>query len=178
MAVTLLIAACGRGERAPPYTFSPAQVQILKESGSRSVRLGTFSPAAQAGEMTDIRLRAVLVSSPYGDYPAYLKEALRQDLEEAGRLAPNAATEISGVMTRNEMNTGVAVAGEGEIAARITVRRGDTTLYDKPIAAKTTWDSSFAGAVAIPNGIAQYPRLVSEFIATLLSDRDFLTAIK
>jgi len=176
LAGLLLMAACT--QTAPPFTFSPAQVQVLKENGSDPLRLGTFTAGEHATGVTGITLRSATLASPYGDYPSYLKEALRQELDEAGRLAPNAAIEVSGVMTSNNLNTGLAVTGEGELEARIIVKRGEATLYNKSLLAKTTWDTSFVGAVAIPRAITEYPRLVSEFIAVLLRDPDFLAAIK
>ena len=172
----LLVAACS--QQAPTYVFSPEHVETLKNSGSTAVKLGAFSAADRADGAKSLTARSVTLLSPYGDYPGYLKEALRQELTEAGRLAPTAEIEISGVMTNNDLDASGIVTGDGELAARIIVKRGDATLFDKPVVAKTTWDSSFVGAVAIPRAIAEYPRLVSEFVSVLLRDKDFVAAIK
>jgi len=176
VATLLLVAACS--QQAPNYVFSPEHIEILKHSGPTVVKLGSFSAADRAEGAAKLTARSVTLLSPYGDYPGYLKEALRQELTEAGKLTPNAEIEISGVMTKNDLDASGIITGDGELAARITVKRGGATLFDKPVVAKTTWDSSFVGAIAIPRAVAEYPRLVSEFVSTLLRDPDFLSAIK
>jgi hypothetical protein len=176
LAVTLFVAACA--QQAPPYSFAPSNVQTLKDSGSGKLRLGAFTATGQAQAAKAIGLRGSSMSSPYGDYPAYLKEAFRQELGEAGRLAPDAVVELSGVVSRNDINTGVMVVADGFLEARIVVTRAGGTVFDKQVAARTSWDTNYFGAVAIPRAIAEYPKLVSAFIAALLQDQDFLAAIR
>jgi hypothetical protein len=176
LAALLLVAACA--QIAPTYVFSPEHIEALKKSGPSSVRLGAFTAAERSSGAARLTVRSVTLTSPYGDYPAYLKEALRQELTEAGKLGANAEIEITGVMTNNDLDASGFVVGDGELTARIVVRRGGAALFDKPVTAKSTWDSSFVGAIAIPRAITEYPKLVSAFIAALLRDPDFLAAIK
>lgn len=163
---------------APKYSFAPENVQALKDAGNAKVRLGDFRPANAQVETTGIGMRGAGFSSPYGSFTNYLRQALQQELAEAGRLASDAKVEVSGLLEKHNFNANGIAVGDGELAARITVRREDIAVFDKPVTAKITWESSFAGAVAIPKAVTEYPRLVKEFVGTLLRDIDFINAIK
>jgi hypothetical protein len=68
--------------------------------------------------------------------------------------------------------------GTGEIEATVTVKRDSQVRYEKVKSAKITFESSFAGAVAIPAGRRAYPELVQKFLAALYADPDFIAALK
>lgn len=175
--VCLILAGCG-SLTAPKYTFSPESVQTLKDAGTSKLRIGEFQANTPEVETADIGMRGANFTSPYGSFANYLREAIRQEFAEAGRLSPAATIELGGVLVKNLFNTNGTSIGEGELTARITVLRDGLVVFDKSITATTTWESSFAGAVAIPKATIEYPRLVRKFVRTLLQDPDFIDSTK
>lgn len=173
--VALTVSACTL--KADPYSFSPENVQTLKDAGSDKVRLGAFGRAPGLSESAEIYLRGSSMVSPYGDFTLYLQEAIRQELQEAGRLSTNAATEVSGTLIRHMFDGSGLSVGEGEMHARITVKQAGSLLYDKVHVARIAWPSSFAAAVAIPRAMNEYPNLVHKLVRSLLDDPAFLQAI-
>jgi hypothetical protein len=164
---------------APTYSPALENVQRLKDSGTAGVKLGAFT--AQAGPLNPatLSLRGNTLVSPQGEsFALYLAEALKQELALAGKLKQDSAIEVAGVLLKNDISIGSFVTGRGEIEARFTVKRQNTVVFDKPVAAQTQWESSFAGAIAIPRGQQEYPRLVQTLIRNLLADADFIAAIK
>lgn len=160
------------------YSFAPENIQTLKDAGSAKMRLGDFKAASPGVETEGIGMRGARIAAPSGSFANYLREALEQEFAMAGRLAPDARTEVSGVVVKHVFNANGISQGVGELAARITVRRDGASTFDKEVVAKTTWESSFAGAVAIPKAMTEYPKLVREFIRVLYSDPDFINATK
>ncbi len=163
---------------APKYSFSPENVQALKDGGTGKVRLGEFRAATPETESADIGMRGSHLNSPYGSYSAYLREAILQEFTEAGRYSADANTEIGGILEKNLFNANGISQGDGELAARITVQRDGVKTFDKQLSAKTTWPSSFAAMTAIPKAVTEYPKLVREFVRALSQDPDFINATK
>lgn len=62
-----------------------------------------------------------------------------------------------------------------EVELTVT-RDGSQRLY-KSYAARTTFESSFAGAVAIPKGQIEYPNLVRALLREVYSDPEFVVAL-
>lgn len=171
---TIMLSACAI--KANEYSFSPESVQILRDAGDSKTRLGAFS-SEMKDEAAGIHLRGSSMISPYGSYAAYLKEALRQELQEAERLDINSDVEISGVLTKNEFDASGLSVGEGALAATFTVSRGGKIIYARGHEARTTWESSFAGAVAIPRAVGEYRKLMQKLIHDVLVDPAFLESI-
>jgi len=85
---------------------------------------------------------------------------------------------ISGVLMKNEMNTGVAMTGEGAIEARFVVKRDGAVRFDKLKKAAIQWDTNYFGAIAIPRARNEYTRLVQSLVTELFADPDFVAALK
>lgn len=164
--------------QAPKYSFSPEDVQSLKETGGGKIRVGEFKAATAETETQNLSLRAAHMQSPYGSYANYLKEALQDEIREAGRLADDASIELTGVLVKHVFDASGMSTGVGELQAQIVVSRGGNKVYDKLQSAKISWESSFVGAVAIPKAVTEYPRLMREFVHTLVLDPEFRSAIK
>lgn len=164
---------------APSYSPSIENVQLLKDSGIAAARVGTFDSKPEGSNDTGISLRGSTLQSPYGSsYSLYLAEAIKQELILAGKLKPDAGMEISGTLLKNDMDlSGISIAS-GDITARFVVKKEQAILYDKIKSMHSEWESSFAGAVAIPRGQQEYPRLVQRLLAALYADQDFLKALK
>lgn len=178
-AVLLLLTVPGCTTVAPRYGFAPENVQTLRDAGTTSVRLGDFTVAPGLPSATRVSLRLNPMVSPYGTGCAdYLREAIRQEFAEAGRLSSNAQTELSGILLRNDVDATGMIRGQANLSARIVVKRAAETVYDRVYMAETSWDSNYVGAIAIPRAVNAYPELVHRFVASLIGDAAFLAAIR
>ena len=175
---TLAALSTGCALQAPPYAPSIDNVERLKTLPS-SMGVGAFSAAPGAPGATSISLRANSMESPVGaDYAAYLAAALRQELTMAGKFDAASQIQIGGVLVKNDIAAAGISTNSGEIEARVTVKRGAETRFDKVVRAETSWESSFMGAIAIPKAQQQYPFLVQQLLRNLFSDADFVSAVK
>jgi len=165
---------------APKYISAPTNVNQLRDNVSVGVKIGEFKADPRAREgVTSISLRGNTMESPYANsYAEYLKEALRQDLEEAHLLNPNSTIEISGMLIHNEVNIAGFSKGHASVEARFVVKRGGQVSFDKVKTVTDEWESSFAGAVAIPKAQQSYPLVVQKLLTSLYSDLDFIVALK
>lgn len=175
--VVLVFVLSSCASTAPNYTASPRTTQSLQALKIQPVRVGAFTAAPTASD-TGITLRSVVMQAPQGSFSRYLADAVRNELELVRLHAPGASTEVSGVLIRNELNTGLAVTGEGLIEARFVVRRDGQIRFDKVMVARIEWDSSFVGAIAIPRAQQEYARLVGKLVTETFTDADFVAALK
>lgn len=175
MALVASLAGCAAV--APNYSTSPESTQKLQAAQVQPAKVGEFTAEATAANKS-ISLRASSMEPAQGTYSKYLADAVKTELELVKLYSAASPTEISGVLIRNEMNTGVAVAGDGLIEAKFVVRRDGSVRFDKTKMAKIEWDSNFFGAVAIPRARQEYSRLVQKLLAELFADPDFIAALK
>jgi len=175
IAVVLTFAGCAAV--APNYNTSPASAQRLQEAKVQAVKVGEFT-ADKAAANASIGLRASTMVPKQGTFAQYLADAVKNELELVKLYSAASGTEITGVLIRNEMNTGLAVTGDGLIEAKFVVQRDGKVRFDKTLTAKIQWDTNFVGAVAIPRAQQEYPRLVQTLIAQLFSEPDFVAALK
>lgn len=176
--VAVLIAfLAGCAAVAPNYSTSPESTQRLQAARVQPAKIGEFTAEATAANKS-ITLRASTMEPAQGTYAKYLADAIKTELELVKLYSPASTTEISGVLIRNEMNTGFAVTGEGLIEAKLVVRRDGGVRFDKTKLAKIEWDSNYFGAVAIPRAQQEYSRLVQKLLAEFFSDPDFVAALK
>ncbi|HIV72125.1 MAG TPA: hypothetical protein H9903_14420 [Candidatus Aquabacterium excrementipullorum] len=178
VAVVAIAALAGCAGVAPAYQPSISNVQKLQSSGSTKVKVGTFSAKPGAVGATSISLRAASISSPVGaDFGAYLGEAVKQELSLAQRLDSAAAVEVSGILLGNDIDTAVGTAS-GYAEAQFTVSRDGKVQFSKTKRGTQSWESSFAGAVAIPKAQQSYPLIIQDLLSTLYSDPEFINALK
>jgi hypothetical protein len=173
-AVALLAGGCT--SVLPRYSPSLENVQALKNAGSPKARVVDF---ADTPEVNRITLRGGPLASPInGSYGAYLADAIRQEFELAKALDPAATVEISGVLLKNDVNVANIITGSAIVEARVVVKKGGQTRYDKVKTATMEWESSYFGAVAIPRGRENYPLVVQKLLGQIFADADFLQALK
>lgn len=164
---------------APNYSPSIDNVELLKRNSSDSIKVGQFDVTQGMSGANAMSLRANSMVSPVGThYGDYLATALRQELELAKLQSPQSRLEISGVLVKNNIDAGGISSNEGQIEARFIVKRTDQVTYDKVKKAELRWDSSFAGAVAIPLAANNYPLMVQKLLNGLFSDPDFIIATR
>lgn len=173
-AIALCLGGCGL--TLPRYEGDPANNQALKAAEAKPLQLGAFAPANK--KLGRISIRANPVRSPYsGDMAGYLREALRMELDKASMLATESHTELSGTITALDIDA-ASGSGTGALAVHFMVTSQGQTVYDKTLAVNKAWESSFIGAVAIPRAAAAYPAMVKDLIGKLVTDPDFVSAIR
>jgi hypothetical protein len=171
------IALAGCAAKAPNYSTSPAATQSLQAARVQPAKVGEFTAAPGAANKS-ISLRASTMEPPQGTYSQYLADAIKTELDLVKLYSAASNTEISGVLLRNELETGLAVKGNGLIEAKIVVQRDGSVRFDKTKVATIEWDSNFIGAIAIPRAQQEYSRLVQTLVAQFFGDPDFVTALK
>jgi hypothetical protein len=176
--LSLAAMASGCAMTAPRYTASIDNVQKLKDGAIQPARVGTFRADPEKDNAKTISLRGSSLASPYNNsYAEYLAEALKQELSMAGKLAPDAQIEVSGVLQKNDISIPIST-GTGDITARFIVTRGGAVRYDQVKSIHDQWESSFVGAIAIPRAQEQYPVMVQKLLAELYADPAFVQALK
>ncbi|MBK8400156.1 MAG: hypothetical protein IPL29_03550 [Propionivibrio sp.] len=63
--------------------------------------------------------------------------------------------------------------GTARLGANFTVDKAGQRLFEKTLSVDSRWDSSFVGAIAIPEAMNQYTALYKELAGKLFDDRDF-----
>ncbi len=179
VAVCTLTVLVGCAGPAPNYAPAIDNVESLKKLGSGNASVGTISANAEAPGIKSIGLRANTMVSPVGaHYGDYLAAALKQELELAKLYDAKSQTEISGRLLRNVVDASGFSVGTGRMEAQFLVKRSGATVFDKVVGANHQWESSFAGAVAIPMASSNYPVMVQKLIAALIADPDFKLALR
>ena len=178
IAVSAFLVGCAGP--APNYAPSIDNVETLKKiQGATAVKTGVISvaPGLQGGAA--LQLRANTMTSPVGkNYGDYIAEALRQELELAKLYNPQSGIEISGTLLKNNIDAGGISTNAGQIEARFVVTANGQVRFDKVKRIEKKWDSSFVGAVAIPLAANNYPVMVQSLVAALVTDPDFVKAIR
>jgi len=177
IAVSAFLVGCAGP--APNYAPSIDNVETLKKIEGASVKTGTIGVTAGMPGSAALNLRANTMTSPVGkNYGDYIAAALRQELELAKLYNPQSGVEISGTLIKNNIDAGGISTNAGQIEARFVVTANGQVRFDKVKRIERKWESSFAGAVAIPLAASNYPPMVQSLIAALVSDPDFVKAIR
>lgn len=164
---------------APLYQSSFDNTLVLKR-GSGKAKVGEFTaPDDQRATLNKISLRADSMISPYNDsYAAYLREAVKQELRDAGRYDENADLEVTGVLLKNAVDAWDFNVGTAQLSARFVVRKGPAVRYDGVVSVQHEWPSAFPAMIAVPTARDNYPIAVQKLIKALLADPKFIAALK
>lgn len=163
---------------APAYSPDYPTLDRLKASATEKVAVGTFQPRAADAPVNRITLRGAPLTPPAGSFTEYLEKALRADLTELRLLDPGAETRIEGQLLKNDIDISGFSTGEGVMEVRLTISRRGQPVLDKVYSAKTRFESSFAGNVAIPRGQAEYPNLVRALLQSVYADPAFVSTLR
>lgn len=170
--------ASGCAATAPRYAPQIGTTLELRAAGFDKVSIGkVVKDAGVKKDVNKLRARAVTVSSPYGSYTEYFREALMAEFDHAELLDAAAPLRIDGVLTHNVLG-GNMDREYAEIGATLTVTRGGQVVYNAAKTARHDWESSFLGAVAIPRAIENYRVGVQRLIAAFIADPQFAAALK
>lgn len=165
--------------KLPAPTASADNVQQLRSAAPAPLQTGKFALAAgkDAG-MDKIQggLRGSTVEAQSGSFSQYLKDQLLAELKAAGVYDERSTTVIEAQLTDSKLDAAIGT-GTGRLAARFTVTRDGKKVYDKELAVSESWDSSFVGAVALPEAINRYGSFYRKLIAELFKDPEFRKAV-
>ena len=177
LAMSVLMVGCAG--TAPNYSPSVDNVELLKKGNLETIRVGQVAVTQGMPGASSLGIRASSISSPVGaNYGDYLARALSQELELAKLQNLKSNIEVTGTLLKNNIYAGGFSTNAGQMEARFVVKRADEVKFDKVKKAELKWDSSFAGAVAIPLAVNNYVVIVQKLLNSLFSDADFVAATK
>jgi hypothetical protein len=178
LALLPLLVLTGCTITAPRYGAHVTNTIALREAGLAKVAIGDVAkdPAAKR-DVDRVKARAMTVSSAYGSYTAYLREALLAEFDHAGLLDSAAAIRIDGVLLKNEL-AGNLDKEYALVEAELRVTRDGVSAYRATKIARYEWDSAFLGEVAIPRAISNYQAGVQRLIAAFIADPEFVAALR
>lgn len=162
----------------PPYSADYQILDQLKKQPLEKVAVGAFQPRDPDAPVNKISLRAAKLAGPKGTFAQYLEDALIQDLKDIAAFDAAAGTRIDATILKNDIDVSGFSTGTGRMDVEVTVTRNAKTSLKATYSASTTFDSSFAGAVAIPKGQAEYGNLVRTLLGKVYADPQFINALK
>ncbi|MCW7540930.1 hypothetical protein OOT46_24215 [Aquabacterium sp. A7-Y] len=153
-------------------------MDALKQAPIERLSVGPLQPRDPAAPVNRLSLRGANLVAGQGSFAQYLEAALIQDLREISVYDPAAQTRIDGTILQNEINVADFSTGTGLMEVELRVTRAGQTRLKKVYRTETRFESSFAGAVAIPKGQSEYGYLVRTLLGTVYADPEFINAIK
>jgi hypothetical protein len=172
----LALAAAGCASvPAPKYAPGIHNTELLYGQPVK-IAVGPFTAAPGVANRSLTVRASQLTGGGDGMFSTYLRDAAITELKAAARYDADGPVLLTGVLTRNEISTGLP-RGTATLGADFVLTRGQTRCYDKTLVIQHHWDSSFVGAVAIPAAINNYPTAVQDLLGKLFSDPAFLAAL-
>jgi hypothetical protein len=174
LALVMLPGCISTSTDASPPDF--ATLLTLRHGLGKAVATGNFglaSPSVGAA----INIRGSTMHPPKGQsFADVLEQAIAAQLRAAGRFDATAPIRITGLLTGSRAGEDLA-HGHATLVADIVVMRGGTRLFARRYDVVTSWDSSFLGAIAIPEAFRQYNALYDQLSRKILSDPDLIAAV-
>jgi len=179
----LLILACafaslslgGCALVAPPYQASIENAKTLKRAGAPQMNVGQVDSDAS---IKAISLRGSKMKPSLGNYGQYIAEAITSELKLASLYEPMSSTVISGKLLTQDINITSFMTGSSDISVTFMVSRDDSKVFKKIYTQTHEFESSFLGAIAIPNGQLAYKDLVQKLLKQVFTDPEFVAAVK
>lgn len=173
--LTLALVACV-SPPAPKYQPAIGNTEILLKQSAK-LGVGKFSAAPGVSNHSLTVRASALTGGSDGTFSTYLQDAMISELQTSARYDTSSQLQISGVLTRNELSSGVGT-GTAAVGAEFALTRNNQVCYKKTLVAEHSWDSSFIGAVAIPAAFNNYPTTVQKLLGELFADPDFIAAVR
>lgn len=170
-----LVSACSMNtvQYQPDFNL----VNEMKDSNLQKMSVGDISSKNPNVNKVSIR-GSSMVSTFNNSYAKYLEVALREQLQQANLYDSSSAISIAGELLTNKVNAAGFSVGTAEISARFEVLNSDKVIFDKVVTIAHEWDSSFVGAIAIPNAQNNYPIAIQKLISKLMTDQDFISSVQ
>jgi len=163
---------------APDYQATPDQVAQLKKSGALPAHVGLITARVDLPGARLLNLRTQSMRSPTGfDFGDYVAAALRSELQAAQLNDSASATEITGTLVQNQLDTQSADYNSGAIEVRFMVTRGPWLVFDKVKSVTYQWPSAADHAAATASAKQGYTAMVNTLMASLIADPGFIAAL-
>nr|WP_274708734.1 hypothetical protein [Pseudomonas sp. S11P7] len=172
--LALLLQGCGM--TMTRYEPSYENVQKLKQTPPLNA-ISNPQVSAESGEGSLVVRANPVRSPPSGSIPAHIQDAITEELRKAGLLDPQAQRHLNVLVVKNELSAGMGT-GDGKLAARFTLLKGNDVVYDATKTVSSQWSSSFFGFIAIPNAVNAYNPMLRDLLKDLYSDPQFIQALK
>lgn len=172
------LALFGCAVTLPSPTATAGTTQQLRDTDIAPLATGRFALAPGKNPSMDQSqggLRGSSVAASTGSFAQYLRDVIVAELKSAGLYDEKSPIVIDAQLVDSQLDAAITT-GTGRLAARFTVTRQSKLVYDKELSVDGRWESSFVGAVAIPEAINRYGELYKLLAAKLFSDPDFLKA--
>ena len=163
---------------APAYSPDYETTDRLKSVEIGKMSIGDVQPRDPEASVNKITLRGSSLIPPNGTFASYLESAIRSDLVEMGLYDPGSTTRIGATILQNDIDVSGFGTGYGVMEVKLDVKQEDTRIFEKVYLANIEFESSFAGAVAIPKGQNEYPNLVRALLKKVYEDSAFINAVK
>jgi len=176
----LLLPGCVSVKLPPPQPVMENTV-ALRDSGIDKASVGSFTLAA--GKNKGIDKSVTARGSPIsvegeGSFSGFLRQALINDLTAASKYDSSAGTAIEGELLENTLSAAGAKNASAVLAVRFIVKRNGEMRYDKQVRQEAKWESSFVGAVAIPDAINHFSEQFRLILLRLYHDPEFIHALR
>lgn len=165
--------------KMPEPSASIGNLEKLRAANIVPAKAGSFTLAPGKNPAMDrgvSGLRGSSVQSASGSFVQQLRSELVVELKSAGLYDESSDVVIEGQLTDSKVDAAIGT-GTAKLAAHFTINRAAKLVYDKELSVESSWDSSFVGAVAIPEAINQYSALYKSLIGKLFDDSDFRAAL-
>lgn len=165
--------------KMPEPTPSMANLEKLRGANLAPVKTGSFilAPGKNAALDRGVSgLRGSSITPASGSFAEQLRSELMTELKAAGLYAESADVVIKGELTDSQVDAAIGT-GTAKLSARFIIQRAEKPVYDKELTVNSSWESSFVGAIAIPEAINQYTALYKKLIGKLFDDSDFRSAL-
>lgn len=175
----IFLIASGCSTVVPGYNGSRQNIEAIKSIGDFKIAVDRFTDSDSSDNKKQLSMRGSTATSPYGaTYSSYIESAIRQDLSISDRYSDSSRNRISGVLLKNDVDAIGFNTGTGICEVEFSLVSNAIVLYKKRITQNHQWESSFAGAVAIPRATNEYPVMVEKLLNQLFSDNEFIKAIR
>jgi hypothetical protein len=152
-------------------------VNDMKDNDLKKMNIGEISASNQKVNKISIR-GSSMVSTFNSSYADYLEVALREQLQQADLYDASSFIIITGNLLTNKVNAAGFSVGTADISSQFIVESSGNVVFDKVITITHEWESSFVGAIAIPNAQNNYPLAVRKLVVKLMSDSDFISSVQ
>jgi len=163
---------------APNYSPDYSVLDTLKRQKVSKIAVEPVEPKDPEAKVNKITLRGTTLASQSGTYSKYLEDAIKSDLIDANLFDPNSLLRLSALLLNNDIDVTGFSNGFGTIEVKFSLNRNGSKVFDKTIYEKTSFESSFVGAIAIPKGQNEYPNLVRALLKKLYTDKEFINALQ
>jgi len=163
----------------PPPTANANTVEKLRSANLAPSTVGRFSLAPGRNAEMDKSvggLRGSSIRGANGSLSQQLKEVIIAELKASGLYDEKSQTQIEAQLVDSQVDAAIGT-GTARLAANFTVDKAGKRVFEKELSVDSQWESSFVGAIAIPEAINQYTSLYKALAAKLFDDKDFHAAL-